>query len=189
VEVILAMTVMLISSAGVMSMQKAAVQGNLDARRLDVANSIAQTWLDRLATDAATWNSATGLTQTTWLNTVLGHGFVMPATAPAASAIYSPAFDIFGRDVTNLADGSIVFCTHVKVDTVANFATPTGGATTEPVLLRATVLVFWPKNLLNAQGAPSNPLCPGPNDVAATEAGAPGTYHLLYATEALRRGS
>ena len=38
VEVMLAITVLLISTAGVMAMQTASIQGNLDARKLDVAN-------------------------------------------------------------------------------------------------------------------------------------------------------
>lgn len=41
IEVMLAITVLMIGSAGVMSMQKASIQGNFDARRLDLANSIA----------------------------------------------------------------------------------------------------------------------------------------------------
>ncbi len=187
VEVMLAITVLLISSAGVMSMQKAAIQGNLDARRLDVANSIARVWLDRLTTDATTWNSTSGitLTNTMWIKDNLDTGaFMTPAALPAGAPIYSPAFDILGRDLPNPGDPTAVYCVHVKLDTMATTTTTPAG----PVLLRATVLVFWPKNLLFAAGAPANPLCPGPTDVAAVEA-ATGTYHMLFATEALRRGS
>jgi type II secretory pathway pseudopilin PulG len=188
VEVMLAITVLLISSAGVMSMQKAAIQGNLDARRLDVANSIARLWLDRLTTDASTWNStsATTLTNTLWINANLDTGtFMTPQALPSGAPIYSPAFDILGRDLPNIADPTAVYCVHVKIDTMAT----TTAAPAGPVLLRATVLVFWPKNLLFAAGAPSNPLCPGPSDVAAVESSTPGTYHMLFTTEALRRGS
>src|SRR5271165_2005192 len=55
VEVLMAMTVMTIGAAAVMSMQKASVQGNLDARETDVANSIARMWVERLQRDAMQW--------------------------------------------------------------------------------------------------------------------------------------
>jgi hypothetical protein len=191
VEVLLAITVLTISSVGVISMQKAAIQGNLDARRLDVANSISRVWLDRLATDATTWNSQSGLAQTLWLNTLVGAGYQTPAMVPAAMPIYSPAFDIMGRDLFNIATDPVAFCVHVNVideadappiAQVGQMMPPPPG----PVLLRATVLVFWPKSLLGG-GAPATDWCTSVPDVAAAEAGAPGTYHMIYATEALRR--
>jgi hypothetical protein len=187
VEVMLAMTVLFISSAGVISMQKAAIQGNLDARKLDVANSIARIWLDRLATDATVWNVQTGLTQTLWLNTLLNNGFQTPLPQPAASPIYSPMFDILGRDI-QAQDPTVVFCTHVNV-TLDALNPPTLNAMGAvvaggPGLLRVTVLVYWAKNLLGG-GAPSTNLC-AVSDVAGAEAAAPGTYHMIYATEALR---
>jgi hypothetical protein len=166
-----------------MSMQKASIQGNLDARKLDMANSIARTWLDRLATDATAWNTTTGLTQTLWLNAVLSKGFVTPTAEPAGTPIWSAAFDIFGRDLTNEADPNTQFCTHISVVPVANDSL---GA---PLLLRATVLVFWAKNIVGSVGTPASPLCPGPNDVANYETSNPGTYHMLYVTEGLRRSS
>ena len=180
VEVLLALTVLLISSAGVMSMQKASIQGNMDARNLDVANSIARTWLDRLTTDADAWNSGTGMTQTLWLGADLGKGFVTPSVEPATLSAWSPAFDILGRDLLTTADPTAAFCTHIKIDAMAI------GPTGTPTLLRATVLVFWRKNLAGAAGAPSTPFCPGPNDVAAQEAATPGVYHMLFASEAIR---
>jgi hypothetical protein len=191
VEVLLAMTVLIISSAGVMSMQKAAIQGNLDARKLDIANSVARTWLDRLATDGTMWNSATGLNKTTWLNTLVGAGTF---SVPASSGTFSPAFDILGRDVSSVgaAGSTAIYCVRVKVDDIADFATPPGGpgtAGTVPVLLRATVLVYWAKNLLGTAGAVANPICSGPTDVAAQELATPGTYHMIYATESIRRGN
>jgi hypothetical protein len=180
VEVMLAMTVLLITSMGVMSMQKAAIQGNLDARKLDVANSIARIWLDRLATDTATWNQNTiGLIQTTWLGTAAGNGglFAAPALVGNAASAQSPAFDILGRDLTNVInDPTTEFCAHIQVVPVAN------NAAGIPVLLRATVLVYWAKQL--ASTPPSSPLC-AETDVAKKEAGSPGTYHMIFATEAL----
>ena len=48
----MAMTVMAIGGAAVMTMQKTSVTGNLDARKADVANSIARTWVERLQRDS-----------------------------------------------------------------------------------------------------------------------------------------
>jgi prepilin-type N-terminal cleavage/methylation domain-containing protein len=185
IEVMLAMTVLLISSAGVMSMQKAAIQGNVDARKLDVANSIARTWLDRLATDSETWNSlTTGLTQTTWLGPMYDTGLFMTPTVvqQTMSSVQSPAFDILGRDLFNAAnDPTTVFCTHIKVDHMAVTAANL------PVLIRVTVLVYWAKQL-SGGGVPATQLC-SEHDVANVELNSPGTYHMLYVTEALRSPS
>ena len=51
----MAMTVMAIGAAAVITMQKTSVQGNLDARKTDVANSIARMWVERLQRDAMQW--------------------------------------------------------------------------------------------------------------------------------------
>jgi Tfp pilus assembly protein PilV len=179
VEVLLALTVMLISTAGVMSMQKASIQGNLDARKLDVANSIARTWLDRLETDTETWNPQTNaVTFTTWLKPALDTGlFGEPAVFTGTSAFQSAAFDILGRDVAD-TDPTVAFCTHIKVDTMAS------NVVGVPVMLRATVLVYWPKDLTGTNLGRATPLC-SETDVAHFETGNPGTYHMLFATEAL----
>jgi hypothetical protein len=157
-----------------------AIQGNLDARKLDVANSIARVWLDRLATDAQTWSpNGVGLTQTTWLGTAVGNGpvFSTPVVVASAASVQSPAFDILGRDLANVTnDPTTEFCTHIQVVPVAN--TLAGS----PVLLRATVMVYWSKQL--AATAPAAPLC-AETDVSKTESTAPGTYHMIVATEAL----
>jgi hypothetical protein len=173
------MTVMLISTAGVMSMQKASIQGNLDARKLDVANSIARTWLDRLSTDTETWNAQTNtLAFTTWLGPADNTGlFATPAVFTGPTAFQSPAFDILGRDVAE-ADPTVAFCTHIKIDTMATSVTGV------PQILRATVLVYWPKDLTGTNPGRSMPLCTEA-DVAHFESGNPGTYHMLFATEAL----
>jgi len=188
VEVLLAMTVLIISTAGVMSMQKASIQGNLDARKLDVANAIARTWLDRLAADATTWNSAAPIkAQTLVLSTLapatVSQGTFQVSPLSVSSMNWSPAFDILGRDVATLSDPSIVFCTHVKVDTMA-----VDPATSAPTILRATVMVFWATSLAGGP-APATSLCSatGPADVAKDST--VGTYHTIFATEALRRAS
>ena len=52
IEVVMALTVLAIGGAGVITMQKTSVTGNLDARKAtDVANSIARMWVERLRQD------------------------------------------------------------------------------------------------------------------------------------------
>ena len=147
VEVLLSMTVLAIGAAGVMSMQKAAIQGNNDARQLDTANAIAHTWMDRLRTDATTWtlpstviaNSATSnLGTTQWLGNTLSAFFLPTAPAAYPAEGKSSAFDVFGRDLIATDAAKAVFCTHIKLEAL-NY-----DKNNNPVILGATVLVFWP---------------------------------------------
>jgi type II secretory pathway pseudopilin PulG len=188
VEVMLAMTVLIISAAGVMSMQKGAVQGNLDARKLDVANSVARIWLDRLSTDATTWTSVGGAPAGSLSNTLVlgslapaipGIGTFQPAPTIAAQG-WSPAFDIFGRDVST-SSATMVFCTDIDIDNLAV------DQNNQPMMLRATVLVFWGTALVGST-VQAYPGCPGPPNGTVTSQ-PKGTYHTLFATEALRRPS
>lgn len=55
VEVLMGLALFAIGAAAVISMQRAAIQGNVDARKLDMANSIAHEWIERLRRDAALW--------------------------------------------------------------------------------------------------------------------------------------
>jgi prepilin-type N-terminal cleavage/methylation domain-containing protein len=195
VEVMLAMTVLLIGSAGVMTMQKASIQSNLDARKLDIANSIAHDWLERLSADATQWtlptiptNLSSNLGNTTWLNRHDTGWFLpsVPGGYPAAEG-NSPAFDILGRDLA-LADApNAIFCVHVKLDQIAQ------DALALPLLLRATVVVFWRKQLVTSTStATSGSNCTSASnsfDPALDESNNPGTWHIIYATTAIRKSA
>jgi prepilin-type N-terminal cleavage/methylation domain-containing protein len=194
VEVLLSMTVLSIGAAGVMSMQKAAVQGNADARKLDTANAIAHTWIDRLRTDGTAWTlpstvlaaaTTSNLPLTNWLGVHLDSGaFFLPTVPPSYPAEgLSPAFDIFGRDLDAADAPSAVFCTHIKVDTLQFDQSGTPGL---PLILRATVIVFWAKSLVNS-AVPNAGNCTSYFDVAHYESTNPGTYHIVYATSAIRK--
>ncbi len=186
------MTVLMIGSAGVMSMQKSSIQSNLDARKLDIANSIAHTWLERLTTDATQWtlpsNNITGasnLGNTSWLKFTGSPGAWFEPAIPGAYGAAgaegsSPAFDLLGRDL-DLADApNAVFCTHVRIDTLAV------DSNALPLLLRGTVIVFWKKQLVTSAPVPGGN-CQSWFDVAADEAANPGTWHIIYATTAIRK--
>jgi hypothetical protein len=199
VEVLLAMTVLLIGSAGVMTMQKAAIQSNLDARKLDIANSIAHDWLERLSADATQWTTpviptilTSNLGNTKWLQLYTNPGNgpgtwflpTVPGGYPAAEG-NSPAFDILGRDLASADAPNAIFCTHVKLDQIAQ------DSLGNPVLLRATVLVFWRKQLVwSTSTATSSSNCTsGSFDPTVDEAANPGTWHIVYATTAIRKST
>jgi prepilin-type N-terminal cleavage/methylation domain-containing protein len=200
VEVLLSMTVLAIGAAGVLSMQRAAIQANADARKLDTANAIAHTWLDRLLTDGTAWTLpssvapalGSNLGNTQWLQFHDTGAFFLPAipatyapTGFGGSEGESPAFDIFGRDLAAANAATAVFCVQVKIDTLLyDQLTPQN-----PLVLSATVEVFWAKSLVNS-GPPSPGFCTGAPlaiDVAAYETANPGTYHIVYATAAIRK--
>jgi hypothetical protein len=185
----LAMTVLMIGAAGVMSMQKVAVQSNMDARKLDVANSIAHDWLERLSTDATQWTlpsntvaGAPNLPNTMWLSQAWGTWFLptVPGGYPAEGQ--SPAFDILGRDLDALDAPNAIFCTHLRFDQIA------ADAQLNPSMVRATVIVFWPKQLVQSEPTPGGN-CTAYFDVAADEATNPGSWHIIYASTAIRKNT
>lgn len=196
VEVMLSMTVLTIGATGVLSMQKAAIQANADARKLDTANAIAHTWMDRLLTDGTAWTlpstvlastTTSNLGNTQWLKNHDSGTFFLPTppTSYTATGVGGPegvsaAFDIFGRDLAPPDLGTAVFCTHVKVDTLQY------DAASQSAILSATVLVFWAKSLINST-APNTNGCSTWFDVASYEAAHPGTYHMVYVTSAIRK--
>ena len=177
VEVLMAMTVMAIGAAGVMSMQKASVLGNLDARKTDVANSIARTWVERLQRDAMQWTepgpttgTATNMATAAILSNAIASAgnWVFPDQYIGLTPPFSPAFDILGRDLPAGNLGNAVFCANVRLTWL-----------TAGELLRADVRVLWPRGIANA---PANGWC----NAALGNIPDPLVYHSIYVTTALR---
>ncbi len=188
----LSIAVLGIGAAGVMSMQKGAIQGNLDARKLDVANAIAREWVERLRRDATTWTlpSESSTAASNWsTNTVLIKSvgdsanvgrFVFPTAYPGGTYRdgYSAAADLLGRDVAP-ASGTrkypgAQFCTQIN----AVWLTPNE-------LLRATVRVYWLRELL---AAPVGDFCNSTDANGGPDAPLANTiYHFVYTTTAVRR--
>jgi len=141
IEVLMALTLMAIGASAVMAMQKASVQGNLDARRADVANSIERLWVERLRRDAMLWTlpspanpAGNNFTGTKFLNNVTGTWF-LPNALVAAAVPISPAFDILGRDLADVSQAR--FCVHLRLTwLVQNVANP------QDSLIRADVRVL-----------------------------------------------
>ncbi len=184
VEVLMSMTLFAIGAAGVISMQRATIQGTEDARRYDVAMNIANTWASRLQRDAMFWNK----------NIVTNAPIVTAATryvpqigTPACTATWctptaqvgeSPYFDLSGRDIpANPADNSHAFCVQYRLAWVANPAfngqpAPTGFARAEVRVIFRRLDYGIIGNCANLPAAPP-----------MTE------YHFIHVTTALRENS
>ncbi len=128
IEVLMAMTVMAIGGAAVITMQKTSVTGNLDARKADVANAIARTWVERLQREAMQWTlpsneepdrqqprERAGPRAT---SSTRPEQWFLPSQDMGQNGVnetMSPAFDILGRDLPQGSLGSADFCVHVRL--------------------------------------------------------------------------
>ncbi|HEY3815676.1 MAG TPA: prepilin-type N-terminal cleavage/methylation domain-containing protein [Polyangiaceae bacterium] len=211
VEVLMAMTVMVIGAAAVMSMQKAAVTGNLDARKTDMANNIARLWVERLQRDAMQWTCPSAACPTTnnmcatgaatgaqlICGNVTGLWFLPVAylgkTTPESM---SPGFDILGRDlpaaelVPSSASGwaGAQFCANVRLTWLVP-PVPNPAGTTEPGLIRADVRVLWPRGIMG--GSPAAGFCTAATAALAdpeqsAPAGQTPFFHTIYMTTTLK---
>ncbi len=188
----MAMTIMTIGAAAVMSMQKTSIQGNLDARKNDIANAIARTWVDRLQRDAMQWTlpNTDNPNLSNFANALLlaqgtaAGGWTLPsaylgATNPETA---SYAFDILGRDLpaTEIANET-VFCVNYRLQWLVPQVLPL-----EPGLIRADIRVIWPRSVSND---------PGPGWCSLANANLPNPdptftqYHQLYLTTDIRQGA
>lgn len=166
----MAMTVMVIGAAAVISMIKTTVQGDLDARKTDVANGIARTWVERLQRDAMQWTCPSPACTTSNMSNakligphVSGKWFLPKDYMGGNPETMSPGFDILGRDLPaallapDLSKGGTgwpgaEFCVNVRLSWLVPQALPT-----EPGLLRADVRVIWPRGIL--AGPPAAGFC------------------------------
>jgi prepilin-type N-terminal cleavage/methylation domain-containing protein len=202
IEVMLAIAVMGIGAAGVMSMQRGSIVGDLESRRMDVANSIARTWIERLRRDATAWTgpNAYVAADTTLPFTNFGvagapasvqAGWYQPQipTVYTAADGLSPMFDALGRDLILADAANSVYCVVIKVDPIVangNYTSPPSTGNAAPLeMVRETVVVFWPKQLTWAANSPL--ACPSfvtgsGKDPVSLEAASPGTYHFLFAS-------
>jgi prepilin-type N-terminal cleavage/methylation domain-containing protein len=195
VEVLMAMTVMAIGAAAVISMQKATMQGDMDARMTDLANSIARTWIERLQKDSMQWTlpSSANPTGNNFANAQLlsnhvsGAWFLPTDYMGTAPESWSPGFDILGRDVaqTDLKTKAM-FCANVRLTWLVQQSLPL-----EPGLIRADVRVLWPRGLYNSPvGGSGAGFC---TDAVAAQAnpdtyslGQQPQYHAIYLTTTIK---
>jgi prepilin-type N-terminal cleavage/methylation domain-containing protein len=182
VEVLLSLTVLAIGASAVMSMQKAALQGNLDARKTDMANSIARMWVERIRRDATQWtlpspvNPSGNNFASAQLLQYVGTGWVLPSAYAGQTPPVSPGFDMLGRDIAN-ASGTMnpppVYCVNVQETYVFQDGTNAGNN-----LIRADVRVVWVRGI--------NPGASNPCAVATTVLPSPQLYQSIYMTTVVR---
>ncbi len=198
VEVLIGITLVSIGAAAVMSMQRGAIQANLDARKMDMANSIAREWLERLRRDSTLWtlpspvnpggnNYANSKLLSTYLqlNNNGNNGWVYPNALLASASVpdgVSTGFDILGRDLlavdivgTNAKPSSAVFCVNIRLNwLVLN------------QLIRAEVRVFWRRQLYTAPSKVDWCNAADASDATAIN-GNTSEYHFVYAATAIRQ--
>ncbi len=189
IEVMMSLTILAIGAAGVISMQKAAIQGNQDARNMDEANAIARQWMDRVKRDATLWTPsdngpATNLPDAVLVNENIKGVWFQPkarlAVAGSQNDVESAGFDPLARDLptttaqtegTALGATGLKYCTNLRVTPLA----------TDTSLLRVEVRVFWPSQILAQQDDSfCNQVPQSALDVQTA------TYHFVYLVSAVR---
>jgi prepilin-type N-terminal cleavage/methylation domain-containing protein len=202
IEVLMAMTVMAIGGAAVITMQKTSVTGNLDARKADVANAIARTWVERLQRDAMAWTLpgpdgiGSNIANARIINDGIagvganGQWFLPNIEMGAVPETASPGFDILGRDLPQAALGSADFCVHVRLTWLTQAPSPQD-------FIRADVRVVWPIGIVNSYPGFCNQnsaqLADPNTDPAATrdpnaDPAAP-VFHTLYVTTSIKENT
>ena len=183
IEVMLSLAILAIGAAGVISMQRGAIQGNVDARRLDMANSIAREWVERLRRDSMMWtlpNQANLATNNiaqakllanidgTWHlpNQRIGETAVKAPNVP----LNSPGFDILGFDQATLdsTNTNVMFCVNTRMTVLVPGS-----------LIRAEVKVFYPRGV---DVTPAAGFCAADPTTDDTN-----LYHYVYAVTAIRK--
>jgi len=190
VEVLMAMTLAAIGSAAVIAMMKTSVQGDLDARKTDIANAIAHTWTERLRLDAMQWtlpdSTGTGdnLANAKLLNHVTGNWLELSDYMGGTPETDSYAFDLLGRDLASTdIKADAVFCVHVRESWLVAHAPPL-----EPGLIRADVRVIWFRGVSQTAGPASGGICDA-TYVNAQPEPTPGTpiLHSVYLTTVIKQ--
>lgn len=187
IEVLMAISVLAIGASGIIALQKVTVVANRNARTLEIANGIAQTWVERLQTDATLWNgpspqvpSSDLNTDTKWLaNKVANPGAaVWFRPVNATDGIYG-VHDGFGRDDTS---GNLngPFCVNIRLTELRD------------TLIRAEVRVYWLRQGIQAgatslSAQPLDPLCSGSASPAPTVENNADVYHILNVVTGLRK--
>jgi len=212
VEILISISVFAVGAAGVIGMLRSSVQGNVDARNMDVANSIARTWMERLRRASMSWtlpgstnssasnigadngDAVTLLAPSGYVNGAAAANWFVPnaGSLPTSGGVegYSAAFDLVGRDLPEsqwdtATDGTSQSKAAFCTHVRLDCAVPNpnaSGPDTCP-LIRATVRVFWPRKLTGA--APTDFCRAG--KIADVEANVGNLFHFVYLTSAIRQ--
>lgn len=149
VEVLVALAVLAVGITGILALQNASIIANRRGQEMTLATNLARRWMERLRTDALTWNrpslrqSGSDLAgDTAYLCTIVGctvtgtparvNQWFVPPTVGSAQ----PGFDNFGNDVPVTSTG-LKYCTNVRLSWMANPDPARQG------VLRAEVRIWW----------------------------------------------
>jgi type IV pilus assembly protein PilV len=187
VEVLLSMTVLAIGASAVMSMQKATLQGNLDARKTDMANSIARMWVERIRRDAMQWTlpspanpTGNNFANASLLQYVGTGGWVRPDAYAGQTPPVSPGFDLLGRDIPTAglmpASGGQppMFCVNIQETYLYT-------DTNNNNLIRVDVRVLWVRGITAGASNPCDPAT-----TTSVTMPDPKLYQSLYLTTSVR---
>lgn len=198
IEVLVALTLFAVGTAGVLSLQRAAIVGSSDARRTDVATAIGAEWIERLRQDSTAWTlpnaeNPTAMSNHTTATKLLSVAVLGPvgtsdagadtpwntaALPPDAAALLdrgSPAYDLVGRPLLagEVATDAAI-CVQYRVQTMAV------DAANNPTLMRAEVRVVY----LAAGGRIG---CAAGNGDPVAPAGFPTGFRSINLTTTLRQ--
>lgn len=139
IEVMIAIALLAVASSGIVALHKVSTFGHIRAKNLLQASQIGRLWVERLRTDAASWNYpspvypgvAPNINQTAWLQNVVGNpnAWFRPVEVAGRG---SAAFDALGNNVPESQLVNATFCTHLRLA----WMYPNS-------LLRADVRIFW----------------------------------------------
>lgn len=184
-EVMMALAILTIGASGVIAVQKATLIGNTNARNLATANSIAQSWVERLRADALVWNApgnTDDVNDTNWLKSAdpanPNTPWVTPAEIPAPALAGSPDTDVLGADIFPADPGppASAFCTQFRFTRFPAQALPAYRK-----LIRAEIRVFWER--AGRPIADCAALAPNPVE------GDVGRYGFVYVTTAVMQNT
>lgn len=143
VEVLIALTLFAVGTAGVLSLQRASIVGSADARRSDVAAAVGSEWLERLRQDSLAWNLPNAAnpgapsnhsTATRYLSVVVdgptgtsdagaASPWItpnVPGTAADNERLGSPAYDVVGRPLIASDVGEFgIYCMQYRLQWVS----------------------------------------------------------------------
>ena len=179
------MTLFGIGAASVIGMLRLTIQGGQDARRMDIATHIANTWVERLQADSVWWTRPNrdfpgvhNLDQTRWLASVnvgaCNLDYCNPSLAPTDAVTARGtawAFDYLGRERWS-GSNDHEFCAQYKMDWIRPLGA--GLQLNQDAVIRAEVRVYYARleqRQVTACGA-----------IAL-----PPSYHLVHAATSIRK--
>jgi hypothetical protein len=175
----LALALLTVGSAGIVTMQRVTAQSNRHAKQLSIATHVAQAWVDELVADSSQWRTSGEFTGTNWLNQHATVGWFRPNYSEERR--WGSAFDIAGNP-QRLANNNTVFCADLRLTWLYN---EVGAGAQGSGLLRAEVRVYWQRTPVAELAIPlgNHPCSWTPLDIGGPEGAK--AHHFVYLSTAL----